>query len=124
MLLLRPLDEEALREAGADDLRAVPTINADAVFRELGDPETNKILEMSQTTEICATPAIACEAELIFDPETRARGAEPIKVLGRYTCDCRRPDWEQRWRDWNSRQNPYLNLFLCTNHARKLGLIR
>jgi hypothetical protein len=78
---------------------------------------------MSKAADSCASPTAQCEAELIFDPQTRATRSEPIKVLGHYTCDCRRPDWEQRWKDWNSRQHPYLNLFLCTNHATQLGLI-
>jgi hypothetical protein len=46
-----------------------------------------------------------------------------VKVLDEFTCDCRRPDWEYRWAEWNSQNNPYLNLFLCSEHAKKLGLI-
>jgi hypothetical protein len=39
-------------------------------------------------------------------------------------CDLRRTDWQSRWSDWESRRNPYLNLFLCAEHARELGLMK
>jgi hypothetical protein len=80
-------------------------------------------LRHSHPTEKKALPELTCRAEFIFDALTRTRGHRPIKVVGEYICDCRRPDWEQRWRDWSSRQNPYLNLFLCEEHARMLGLV-
>jgi hypothetical protein len=75
----------------------------------------------AQTTQ---TVSLNCRAEFIFDVRTRGNGAHPIKVLSDCMCDCRRPDWESRWHDWNSRLNPYLNLFLCAEHARKLGLLK
>ena len=64
-----------------------------------------------------------CRAEFIFDSQARSTKSRPIKVVGEYICDCRRPDWERRWLDWQSRQNPYLNLFLCEKHAREFGLL-
>lgn len=65
-----------------------------------------------------------CRAEFIFYAPTPSGHTTPDKVLGEYTCDCRRPDWEQRWTDWQLKRNPYLNLFLCKEHARRLGLLR
>jgi len=70
------------------------------------------------------TVSLHCRAEFIFDTRRRGNGAHPIKVLSECMCDCRRPDWESRWNDWNSRLNPYLNLFLCAEHARRLGLLK
>lgn len=64
-----------------------------------------------------------CSAELIFYAQTQKNRSEPVKVLGEYACDFTRPDWEHRWMEWNSRLNPYLHLFLCKEHAQKLGLI-
>lgn len=64
-----------------------------------------------------------CSAELIFYAQTQRSRSEPVKVLGEYACDFTRPDWEHRWMEWNSRLNPYLHLFLCQEHAQKLGLI-
>jgi hypothetical protein len=64
-----------------------------------------------------------CKAEYIFYARTRGSDPRPVKVLDEFTCDCRRPDWEYRWAEWNSQNNPYLNLFLCSEHAKKLGLI-
>lgn len=63
-----------------------------------------------------------CRAQLIFYAHTRTDQLEPEKILGEYACDFTRPDWGHRWTEWNSRINPYLNLFLCREHARKLGL--
>lgn len=71
-----------------------------------------------------ASAGTPCRAELIFYARTPHDELRPVGVLGEYTCDYRRPDWDHRWVEWNSRQNPYLNLFLCTNHARELGLIQ
>ena len=68
------------------------------------------------------SPPPHCRAELIFYARTRTDQSEPEKILGLYSCDFTRPDWEHRWTEWNSRINPYLNLFLCREHARKLGL--
>jgi hypothetical protein len=65
----------------------------------------------------------ACRAEYIFD-KRRGGGSRPIKVLSDCTCDFRRPDWQSRWSDWETRRSPYLNLFLCAEHARKLGLMK
>jgi hypothetical protein len=64
-----------------------------------------------------------CRAELIFYAQMRNSSSVPVKVLGEYLCDHRRPDWEHRWSEWNSHQNPYLNLFLCKKHAVELGLM-
>jgi len=64
-----------------------------------------------------------CRAELIFYARASSGEARPVEILGQYACDYRRPDWEHRWTEWNTRQNPYLHLFLCENHARALGLI-
>ena len=64
-----------------------------------------------------------CRAELIFYARNSSSESDPVEILGEYACDYRRPDWAHRWSEWNSRQNPFLNLFLCTNHARELGLI-
>ena len=64
-----------------------------------------------------------CRAELIFYARISSSVARPVEILGDYACDYRRPDWEHRWTEWNSQQNPYLHLFLCANHARELGLI-
>jgi hypothetical protein len=65
----------------------------------------------------------SCRAEFIFDVRSRKNGSHPIKVLSECMCDFRRPDWESRWSDWSSGRNPYLNLFLCEEHARTLGLM-
>jgi hypothetical protein len=71
-----------------------------------------------------ASTGAECRAELIFYAQSTSREARPVEILGEYTCDYRRPDWEHRWSEWHSRQNPYLHLFLCAKHARALGLIR
>ena len=70
-----------------------------------------------------ASPGKECRAEFIFYARNQTSKLRSVVVLGDYTCDFRRPDWAHRWRDWNSGQNPYLNLFLCANHARELGLM-
>ena len=64
----------------------------------------------------------SCKAELIFYAQAQRDRSKPVKVLGDYACDFTRPDWEHRWKEWNSRLNPYLHLFLCADHARELGL--
>jgi len=64
-----------------------------------------------------------CRAELIFYAKSRQKQSRPVTILGEYTCDCRRPDWPQRWQDWSTSANPFLNLFLCRDHAKKLGLL-
>lgn len=79
---------------------------------------------MIKTFENIASPGLSCRAEFIFDTQTRESSSRPIKVLSECMCDVRRADWESRWNDWSSGRNPYLNLFLCEEHARKLGLMR
>jgi hypothetical protein len=74
-------------------------------------PEATKVVER------------ACRAEFIFDVR-RGGVSRPIKVLSDCMCDHRRADWESRWSDWEARRNPFLNLFLCTDHARELGLMK
>jgi hypothetical protein len=66
---------------------------------------------------------LTCRAELIFYAQSRADKSRPVKLLDEYTCDCRRSDWEHRWTEWQAHKNPYLHLFLCAEHARKLGLL-
>jgi len=78
---------------------------------------------MPKDSQEKATTISGCRAEFIFYAQAGVPDPRPVKILGEYSCDCQRPDWESRWRDWNSRQNPYLNLFLCAEHARKLKLI-
>jgi len=70
-----------------------------------------------------ASSATECRAEFIFYARNQKSELRSVEVLGDYACDFRRPDWAHRWSDWNFGQNPYLNLFLCTKHARELGLI-
>jgi hypothetical protein len=79
---------------------------------------------MDNASEDSPVPRLACQADYIFDPRSRESMSHPIKVLSECMCDFRRPDWESRWNDWNSGRNPYLNLFLCKEHARFLGLMR
>lgn len=78
---------------------------------------------MAKSPQRKSSTISGCRAEFIFYAQTGSAEARPERILGEYSCDCQRPDWESRWRDWNSRQNPYLNLFLCAEHARKLSLI-
>ena len=68
--------------------------------------------------------ALSCRAEFIFEAKSQGNTSRPIKVLSDCMCDLRRPDWESRWNEWSSARNPYLNLFLCEEHARKLGLMK
>ena len=70
-----------------------------------------------------AIPQPECRAEFIFYARNQSSKTRSVEVLGHYACDFRRPDWTQRWADWNSGQNLYLNLFLCEKHARELGLM-
>jgi hypothetical protein len=74
--------------------------------------------------EDTAAVNLSCRADFIFDARSREDTSRPIKVLSECMCDFRRPDWENRWADWSSGRNPYLNLFLCEEHARILGLIK
>jgi hypothetical protein len=74
--------------------------------------------------ELDAADKPECRAELIFYAKTRAHEPRPVKTLGDYACDYRRPDWDHRWSEWCSRKNPYLNLFLCREHAVALGLLK
>jgi hypothetical protein len=75
-------------------------------------------------TQAADEVVLRCRADFIFDAQTHGSNSRPIKVLSECMCDFRRPDWESRWNDWNSRLNPYLNLFLCAEHARQLGLLK
>lgn len=79
----------------------------------------------SRTTKTEGTKVAerSCRAEFIFDVR-RGGVSRPIKVLSDCMCDFRRADWENRWSDWEARRNPYLNLFLCSDHARALGLMK
>jgi hypothetical protein len=79
---------------------------------------------MIKAPEKNESPSSSCRAEFIFNARTDANAERPVKVLSECMCDYRRPDWESRWNDWNSRQNPYLNLFLCKEHAKSLGLLK
>jgi hypothetical protein len=78
----------------------------------------------SRTTKTESTKGAegTCRAEFIFDVR-RGGPTRPIKVMSDCMCDYRRADWKSRWNDWEARRNPYLNLFLCTEHARELGLL-
>jgi hypothetical protein len=78
---------------------------------------------MIKTSDTEAVP-LNCRAAFIFDARKRGNSSRPIRVLSECMCDFRRPDWASRWNDWNSRNNPYLNLFLCAEHARKFGLMK
>jgi hypothetical protein len=79
--------------------------------------------QIKNTSEEGTSESLTCRAELIFYAQSRSTNSRPVKVLDEYTCDCRRADWEHRWTEWNAHQNPYLHLFLCVEHARKLGLV-
>ena len=79
---------------------------------------------MIEASEDTAALNLSCRAEFIFDARSREAPSRPIKVLSECMCDMRRPDWESRWSDWSSGRNPYLNLFLCEEHAKKLGLMK
>jgi hypothetical protein len=79
---------------------------------------------MAKIPEGSTAVQLQCRAEFIFDVRSRERTSRPIKVLSECMCDFRRPDWEGRWSDWSSGRDPYLNLFLCEQHARALGLIK
>jgi len=52
------------------------------------------------------TVSLHCRAEFIFDTRRRGNGAHPIKVLSECMCDCRRPDWESRWKRLDSAAQP------------------
>jgi hypothetical protein len=78
---------------------------------------------MDKTTKPSAAIDLHCRADFIFDSRARNKKSRPIKVLNECLCDVRRPDWDRRWNDWSSGQNPYLNLFLCEEHARKFRLM-
>jgi len=78
---------------------------------------------MTRTSHEDKPTTLTCRAEFIFDVKRRAKTSKPIKVLSDCMCDYRRPDWESRWKDWKAHGSPYLNLFLCREHAQKLGLM-
>jgi hypothetical protein len=79
---------------------------------------------MSKVTDESSAVQLTCRADFIFDSRARDTKSRPIKVLSECICDFRRPDWEGRWNDWSSGRNPYLNLFLCEEHARRLNLLK
>jgi hypothetical protein len=72
----------------------------------------------------CGFAGIGSRLDIIFDVRSQKNSSHPIKVRSQWMCDFRRTDWESRWSDWSSGRNPYLNLFLCEEHARRLGLMR
>ena len=78
---------------------------------------------MDKATETSAEINRQCRADFIFDARAQSKKSQPIKVMSECMCDFRRPDWESRWEDWSSGHNLYLNLFLCEEHARQLGLL-
>ncbi len=80
--------------------------------------------QLMTKTQAADEVVLRCRADFIFDAQAHGSNSRPIKVLSECMCDFRRPDWESRWNDWNSRLNPYLNLFLCAEHARQLGLLK
>jgi hypothetical protein len=79
---------------------------------------------MAKVSEESAAVRLSCRADFIFDVRARETTSRPIKVLSECVCDFRRPDWQSRWSDWSSGRDPYLNLFLCEEHARALGLMK
>jgi hypothetical protein len=83
----------------------------------------NKSKQSNPTAPADASVKPECRAEFIFYAQTKTNKVRPVKILGEYGCDCRRPDWEHRWKTWESHQDSYLHLFLCRDHARKLGLM-
>jgi hypothetical protein len=83
----------------------------------------NELKTRAAKTESTKAPERTCRAEFIFDVR-RGGISRPIKVLSDCMCDYRRADWVSRWNDWEARRNPYLNLFLCADHARELGLMK
>ena len=80
--------------------------------------------QLMTKTQAADEVVLRCRADFIFDAQAHGSNSRPIKVLSECMCDFRRPDWESRWTDGNSRLNPYLNLFLCAEHARQLGLLK
>jgi len=78
---------------------------------------------MDKAKKRSAAIELHCRADFIFHSRGRNKKSRPIKVLSECMCDVQRPDWDSRWNEWSSGQNPYLNLFLCEEHARKLSLV-
>jgi hypothetical protein len=101
-------------------LRARPDL---VLFRLASGLQMNSPNQSTKTAPEDSSSAPQCRAELIFYAKTRQKESRPVTILGEYTCDCRRPDWPQRWQDWSTSANPFLNLFLCREHAKKLGLL-
>ncbi len=93
------------------------------LFSAKAGGEMNPLEQVKKAPAIDASLKQDCRAELIFYAKTRAAEPRPVKILGDYACDYRRPDWEHRWSEWCSCKNPYLNLFLCREHAAILGLL-
>jgi hypothetical protein len=153
-MLLRQRDEEILRQADgagtrlalrkpakwakrgatrenaahADAIRGSFAIGANAGRFEARHSDDEVAQAMSESrdksSEGTAAVGLSCRADFIFDARMGDSASRPIKVLSECMCDFRRPDWEGRWNDWLSGRNPYLNLFLCEEHAKKLGLLR
>ena len=102
---------------------AVPLRSCFALFRFQAGPPMSAPEQKKRVAVEDTSAGAECRAELIFYARISSGAAPPVAILGQYACDFRRPDWEHRWTEWNSGQNPYLHLFLCSNHARALGLI-
>ena len=100
-----------------------PTLVVGDEEREVPPRNRPRSKKMSKVLDNTESANLSCRAELIFNARTRANGARPIKVLSECICDFRRIDWPSRWQDWISRQDAYLNLFLCKEHAKTLGLM-
>jgi hypothetical protein len=92
-------------------------------FLGSGVEKQSRSKQMIKLPEKTESLGLHCRAEFIFNSRTDTNSERPIKVLSECMCDFRRPDWESRWNDWNSQRNPYLNLFLCSEHAKTLGLM-
>ena len=128
---LRFQPKKRFLETPVPELSPISTLiltRMDVSFRER--PESHRRLTrwsglaaVNKTSQKSEPVGLACRAEFIFNSRAGKDRARPIKVLSECMCDFRRPDWASRWGDWNSRGNPYLNLFLCAEHARSLGLM-
>jgi hypothetical protein len=104
--LRAPLDQYVSRSGGEDTSK----------FMSAPEQLTKGISRDSSTEPVC-------KAELIFYAPTRGNKVRQAEIFGDYACDFRRPDWAHRWADWDTGKNPFLNLFLCRNHAKELGLM-
>jgi hypothetical protein len=86
--------------------------------------KSDRRTQLMTKTRAADEVVLRCRADFIFDAQAHGSNSRPIKVLSECMCDFRRPDWESRCNEWNTRLNPYLNLFLCAEHARQLGLLK